>query len=69
MDVYDFNAISCLEGYFSDMNLDIISNVSVGIGVVNIISLFFYSYFYLGRRPGNYSEGTQDRLDNHIKYI
>jgi hypothetical protein len=49
MDVYDFNAISCLEGYFSDMNLDIISNVSVGIGVVNIISLIFLFLFLLGK--------------------
>jgi hypothetical protein len=32
------------------MNLDIISNVSVGIGVVKyiIISLFFSLFFYLG---------------------
>jgi hypothetical protein len=63
MDVYDFNAISCIEGYFSDMNLDIISNVSVGIGVVKyIIISFFILIFYLGRRPSVISEGTQDRL-------
>jgi hypothetical protein len=46
MDVYDFNAISCI-GYFSDMNLDIISNVSVGIGVVKtLLSPYFYSHFF-----------------------
>jgi hypothetical protein len=46
------------------MNLDIISNVSVGIGVVKyIIILFFYSlFFYLGRRPSVITQGTQDRL-------
>jgi hypothetical protein len=47
MDVYDFNAISCIEGYFSDMNLDIISNVSVGIGVNTLLSpYFFIPYFF-----------------------
>jgi hypothetical protein len=64
MDVYDFNAISCCEGYFSDMNLDIISNVSVGIGVVNTLlsPYFLFLLFLLKETFGNYLEGTQDRL-------
>jgi hypothetical protein len=55
MDVY-FNAISCIEGYFSDMNLDIISNVSVG-GVVNTLlsPYFLFLIFLLGKETfGNY---------------